>query len=140
MTIANMARQARVERKTRETEITVEVLLDQAGQSQIATDLPFLSHMLEALACHSRMSLIIDAQGDIEVDPHHLIEDTGIVLGEAIFKALGGLSGIERAGSFSFPMDGSLVTVAIDLCRRRNLTWNVRFGNFPVGNLDRYLF
>ena len=61
MTIANMARQARVERKTRETEITVEVLLDQAGQSQIATDLPFLSHMLEALACHSRMSLIIDA-------------------------------------------------------------------------------
>ena len=86
------------------------------------------------------MSLIIDAQGDIEVDPHHLIEDTGIVLGEAIFKALGGLSGIERAGSFSFPMDGSLVTVAIDLCGRRNLTWNVRFGNFPVGNLDPNLF
>lgn len=141
MTIpTTIARRARVERKTRETEITVEVLLDQAGQSQIATDLPFLSHMLEALACHSRMSFIIDAQGDIEVDPHHLIEDTGIVLGEAIFKALGGLSGIERAGSFSYPMDGSLVTVAIDLCGRRNLTWNVRFGNFPVGNLDPNLF
>lgn len=134
------SRSARVERATKETKISVEVLLDRPGQSQIRTDLPFLTHMLEALACHSRMSFIIDARGDIEVDPHHLIEDTGIVLGETIFKALGGLSGIERAGCFTYPMDGSLVTVAIDLCGRRNLTWNVKFGNFSVGNLDPNLF
>jgi imidazoleglycerol phosphate dehydratase HisB len=134
------SRRAHIERKTKETEIIVEVLLDQPGQSQIATDIPFLSHMLEALACHAQMSLIIDATGDIEVDPHHLIEDTGIVVGEAIFKALGGLAGIERAGCFSYPMDGTLVTVAIDLCGRRNLTWNVKFGNFTIGNLDPNLF
>lgn len=139
-TKSSTLRRARVERKTKETDISVEVLLDQPGQSQIRTDLPFLSHMLEALACHGRFSLIIEARGDVEVDPHHLIEDTGIVLGEAIFKALGGLSGIERAGCFSYPMDGSLVTTAIDLCGRRNFTWNMKFGNFPVGNLDPNLF
>jgi len=127
-------------RKTKETAISIEVRLDQSGQSKIVTDLPFLSHMLEALATHSRMSFIIEAHGDIEVDPHHLIEDTGIVLGETIFKALGGLAGIERAGCFSYPMDGSLVTVAIDLCGRRNLTWKVQFGNFTIGNLDPNLF
>lgn len=135
-----VGRMARVERATRETSVSIEVLLDQPLQSRIVTDLPFLTHMLDALACHSRMSFIVEARGDIEVDPHHLIEDTGIVLGEAIFKALGGLKGIERAGSFSYPMDGSLVTVAIDLCGRRNLTWNMSFGNFPVGGLDPNLF
>ena len=131
---------ASIERKTKETSIAIEVRLDQAGQSKIVTDLPFFSHMLEALAAHSRMSFIIEAHGDIEVDPHHLIEDTGIVLGETIFKALGGLSGIQRAGCFSYPMDGTLVTVAIDLCGRRNLTWNVKFGNFKIGDLDPNLF
>ena len=133
-------RVASIERKTKETSIKCEVRLDQAGQSKITTDLPFFSHMLEALAAHSRMSFIIEAHGDIEVDPHHLIEDTGIVLGETIFKALGGLSGIQRVGCFSYPMDGTLVTVAIDLCGRRNLTWHVKFGNFKIGDLDPNLF
>ncbi len=135
-----LGRTGRVARQTRETRVSIEVLLDQPSLSQIETDLPFLTHMLDALACHSRMSFIVEARGDIEVDPHHLIEDTGIVLGEAIFKALGGLKGIERAGCFSYPMDGSLVTVAVDLCGRRNLTWNMSFGNFPVGGLDPNLF
>jgi imidazoleglycerol phosphate dehydratase HisB len=133
-------RVATVERVTKETNISIKVNLDQAGQSDIQTSLPFLSHMLEALATHGRFSLVIRAVGDIEVDPHHLIEDTGITLGEAFFKALGGLSGIQRAGCFTYPMDGSLVTVAIDLCGRRNLTWKVQFGNFPIGHLDPNLF
>ncbi len=133
-------RTATVTRETKETKITIEVNLDESGTSKIDTQLPFLSHMLEALACHSRMTLNVTAYGDIEVDPHHLIEDTGIVLGETIFKALGGLSGIERAGTFTFPMDGSLVNVSIDLCGRRNLVWKVQFGNFTVGNLDPNLF
>jgi imidazoleglycerol-phosphate dehydratase len=135
-----VSRVASITRKTKETDITVEVDLDQAGQSDIQTSLPFLSHMLEALAMHGRFSFRIRAVGDIEVDPHHLIEDTGITLGETIFKALGGLGGIQRAGNFTYPMDGSLVTVAIDLCGRRNLTWKVQFGNFPIGNLDPNLF
>lgn len=134
------ARIGAVERVTKETQISIRVNLDEPGLVDIVTDLPFLSHMLNALACHGRMGMIVRASGDIEVDPHHLIEDTGIVLGEAIFRALGGLSGIERAGCFMFPMDGTLAQVALDLCGRRNLVWNVKFGNFPIGNLDPNLF
>lgn len=133
-------RVASVTRKTKETDITIDIDLDQPGTPDIQTSLPFLSHMLEALAVHGRFKLTVRAVGDIEVDPHHLIEDTGITLGETIFKALGGLAGIQRAGCFTYPMDGSLVTVAIDLCGRRNLTWKVQFGNFEVGHLDPNLF
>jgi imidazoleglycerol-phosphate dehydratase len=134
------SRTASVSRKTKETDISIRVDLDTPGEVSIKTSLPFLSHMLEAFAVHGRFSLVIDAKGDIEVDPHHLIEDTGIVLGEAIFKALGGFKGIERAGCFTYPMDGSLVLVAIDICGRRNLTWKLQFGNFQVGHLDPNLF
>ncbi|MBX9947577.1 MAG: imidazoleglycerol-phosphate dehydratase HisB [Candidatus Obscuribacterales bacterium] len=134
------SRSASLSRKTKETEISISVDLDNAGEVNIKTSLPFLSHMLEALAVHGRFSLTVDAVGDIEVDPHHLIEDTGIVLGETIFKALGGFKGIERAGCFTYPMDGSLVLVAIDICGRRNLSWKLQFGNFTVGNLDPNLF
>lgn len=134
------SRSASLSRKTKETEISISVDLDNAGGVNIKTSLPFLSHMLEALAVHGRFSLTVDAVGDIEVDPHHLIEDTGIVLGETIFKALGGFKGIERAGCFTYPMDGSLVLVAIDICGRRNLSWKLQFGNFTVGNLDPNLF
>ena len=133
-------RMASVSRKTKETDITIEVDLDEAHPPDIQTDLPFFSHMLEALAVHSRIGLTVRARGDIEVDPHHLIEDTGIVLGETIFKALGGLAGIQRAGCFTYPMDGTLIVVAIDLCGRRNLTWKMQFGSFPVGHLDPNLF
>src|SRR6185437_7940283 len=111
-------RVAEISRTTKETDVLVRINLDQPGECDIETSLPFLSHMLNALACHARFSLMVRATGDIEVDPHHLIEDTGIVLGESIFKALGGLSGIQRAGCFSYPMDGTLASVAIDLCGR----------------------
>lgn len=129
-----------IERNTKETQIKMSINLDRPGDISIDTNLPFLSHMLEAFACHGRFSLSVTARGDIEVDPHHLTEDCGIVLGEAIYEALGGLKGIERAGSFTFPMDGSLAVVAIDICGRRNLTWNVKFGNFTVGGIDPNLF
>ena len=134
------ARTAQVERLSKETQISITVDLDGSKERHIDTPLPFFSHMLDAMACHGRFGLTIKAAGDIEVDPHHLMEDTGIVLGQAIFKALGGLSGIERTASFTFPMDGSLVTVALDICGRRNLTWNVKFGNFTIGNIDPNLF
>jgi imidazoleglycerol-phosphate dehydratase len=135
------ARQATTKRVTKETSITVTVNLDgPADQNVIETPVPFFTHMLDAFACHGRIGLNVQAAGDIEVDPHHLIEDVGIVLGETIFKALGGLKGIERAGFFTYPMDGSLATVAIDLCGRRNLTWNVEFSPFPIGTLNPNLF
>lgn len=139
-TFAKQTRTAETSRKTKETDIWVKVSLDDTSTTKIETDLPFLSHMLEALACHARIGIEIQATGDIQVDPHHLIEDVGIVLGETIFKALGGLAGIERAGCFSYPMDCTLAQVAVDLCGRRNLVWNIKFGSFPVGNLDPNLF
>lgn len=133
-------RVAEMQRVTKETDIMITIDLDGGGTADIVTAVPFLSHMLTALACHGRFDLTVRATGDIEADPHHLIEDTGIVLGATMFKAMGELSGIERAGCFSYPMDGSLASVAIDLCGRRNLIWNVKFGQFPIGNLDPNLF
>lgn len=133
-------RRARVERITRETSIVVEVDLDDASRRSVETPVPFFNHMLDTLSCHGRFGLIVEASGDVEVDPHHLVEDVGIVLGDAYFQALGSLKGIERAGCFSYPMDGTLVQVAIDLCGRRNLVFNMSFGNFPIGNLDPNLF
>lgn len=138
--VAKNMRIAETKRTTKETDVLVRVNLDQPGECDIETSLPFLSHMLTALATHGRFSVMIRATGDIEVDPHHVIEDVGIVLGETIFKALGGLKGIQRAGYFSFPMDGSLANVAIDLCGRRNLVWNLEFSPFCIGNLNPNLF
>jgi len=129
-----------IRRTTKETNIFIEVNLDDPSRREIRTSLPFLNHMLDAFACHGRFSLVVTADGDIDVDPHHLIEDTGIVLGEAIYEALGGLKGIERAASFTYPMDGTLVQVSLDICGRRNLVWNISFGNFTVGNIDPNLF
>ncbi|MEB3287014.1 MAG: imidazoleglycerol-phosphate dehydratase [Vampirovibrionales bacterium] len=133
-------RKSTVSRQTKETQIALSLDLDGKTASSIQTGLPFFDHMLTAFACHGRFSLNVDAVGDIDVDPHHLIEDTGIVLGEAIAKALPGYSGIERAGSFAFPMDGTLPIVALDLCGRANLVWKVEFGPFLVGGIDPNLF
>jgi imidazoleglycerol-phosphate dehydratase len=134
------SRCATLKRQTKETNITMFINLDNSGHREIETPLPFLSHMLDAFACHGRFSLTVEAAGDIEVDPHHLIEDCGIVLGQTIFKALGGLTGIERASAFTFPMDGSLVLTALDICGRPNLVWKVVFGNHAVGHLNPNLF
>lgn len=129
-----------ITRNTRETQIQLTLNLDQADTLSIQTGLPFFDHMLNAFACHGRFGLQAQAVGDIEVDPHHLIEDVGIVLGEAIRKAVPGYQGIQRAGCFAFPMDGTLAVVALDLCGRPNLVWNVQFSPFSVGGLDPNLF
>lgn len=133
-------RTATVARNTKETQIQLSLNLDQATEPSIQTGLPFFDHMLTAFACHGRFGLNIQAKGDIEVDPHHLIEDVGIVLGEAIREALPGYKGVQRAGCFAFPMDGTLAVVALDLCGRSNLVWRVEFEPFLVGGLDPNLF
>jgi len=135
-----MSRIGTVTRNTKETQIHLEINLDKASEPKINTGLPFFDHMLTAFACHGRFGLKVEATGDIEVDPHHLIEDTGIVLGEAIRQALPGYKGILRAGCFAFPMDGTLSVVALDLCGRSNLVWKVKYGPFTVGNIDPNLF
>ena len=133
-------RQASLTRTTKETDITLEFKLD-GGEVEVQTGVPFFDHMLTAFACHGRFGLKVQAKGDIEVDPHHLLEDTGLVLGQAIRRCLGeGYKGIERAGCFAFAMDGTLTQVALDLCGRPTLVWGLQFGHFPIGNLDPNLF
>lgn len=133
-------RKATVERTTKETQICLSLNLDNPSVIEIDTPLPFFSHMLNAFACHGRFGLVLKATGDIEVDPHHLVEDTGIVLGQAIKQALEGYKGIQRAGCFAFPMDATLAVVALDLCGRPNLVWQVNFGALPIGTMDPNLF
>ncbi len=133
-------RKTEIARKTKETDIELTINLDKAGKLQVKTGIPFLNHMMDSFACHGRFALKIKAEGDLQVDPHHLIEDCGIVLGSAISKALGSPEGIQRAGYFSFPMDGSLANVALDLCGRPNLVWNVTLGETLLSDVDPNLF
>jgi imidazoleglycerol-phosphate dehydratase len=129
-----------IERKTKETEIRIRVDLDDPSRVTAATSLPFLDHMLSAFACHGGFGLEFEARGDIEVDPHHLVEDCGITLGGALGRALEGSAFVKRAGFFIFPMDGSRAQTAIDLCGRPNLVWDVPLGEFPLGAMDPRLF
>jgi imidazoleglycerol-phosphate dehydratase len=107
-------RRATVERSTKETQIKVSVDLDGTGQTAIATPLPFFDHMLDALGRHGLLDLTIDARGDVEVDGHHTVEDTGICLGQAVREALGDRRGISRYGDVAIPMDEALARVAVD--------------------------
>lgn len=127
-------RNAKNRRKTKETQIELALSLDGPSKVSVATGLPFLDHLMEAFACHGRMGLRLKATGDLKVDPHHLIEDCGIVLGQTITMALDGSGGIWRAGSCAFPMDGSLAQVAMDICGRPNLYWNAELENTPIGS------
>jgi imidazoleglycerol-phosphate dehydratase len=122
-----MIRRAQVERKTRETEIRVALTLpgDAPAPPQVSTPVPFLSHMLEALGRHSAMALELEAKGDVEIDDHHTVEDTGLVLGMALDQALGDRSGISRYGHFSLAMDETLVDVALDLGGRPYLVYEL---------------
>lgn len=129
-------RNAVVKRETRETRIEVALRLDGPRSVEVETGLPFFDHMLEALALHGGMGLKLKARGDTHVDPHHLMEDCGIVLGQALAGALGGFRGIARAGCFGFPMDESLASVAVDLCGRVNVVWKARLGSLPIGGVD----
>jgi len=118
-------RKAKIERKTKETNIKVSLNLDGKGDYKINTSVPFVDHMLSLMAKHGHMDLNIEAKGDIEVDYHHLIEDIGIVLGEAIRKALGEKLKIRRYGEALTPMDESLAQVAVDLSGRPFLVYKV---------------
>ena len=130
------ARIARVERKTRDTSITVEVNLDGTGVSKIETPLPFLSHMLDQIARHGSIDLTVHAVGDVEIDGHHTTEDIGIVLGKAVLDALGDRKGIFRYGSATLPMDEALVTCALDLSGRPYFVWRVPLPKAKIGSWD----
>lgn len=134
-----MARRATIERKTRETEIRVEVDLDGSGQHRIATPLPFLSHMLDQLGRHGMLDLVVEAKGDVEIDGHHTTEDLGIAIGQAIGKALGDRAGIVRYGSATLPMDEACVTCAIDLSGRPYFVWRVPMPKAKLGEFDSEL-
>jgi len=129
-------RQARVERKTKETEIAILLGLDGTGASKVKTPIPFFSHMLEAWSKHGLMDLAVEAQGDVEVDQHHTVEDVGIVLGQALKQALGDKKGIVRFGTGTIPMDETLVSSAVDLSGRPFLVFNVPVARSRVSNFD----
>ncbi len=131
-----MTRRAVVERKTRETEIRVELDLDGTGQASIETPLPFLSHMVEQIARHGSIDLDVHAKGDVEIDGHHTTEDLGIVLEQAVLEALGERRGIRRYGSATLPMDEALVTAALDLGGRPFFVWRVPLPKAKLGTWD----
>lgn len=131
-----MARTARIQRKTAETEIELELALDGSGASDVQTGVGFLDHMLTLLAKHGALDLRVRAKGDLHVDQHHTVEDTGICLGQALRQALGDKAGIRRYGHFTLPMEETLVTVAIDLSGRYALAWNAPIPAAKIGDFD----
>jgi imidazoleglycerol-phosphate dehydratase len=133
-------RKASVDRKTKETEISVSVNLDGSGKSEIATGIGFLDHMLEQLSRHSLIDLTVKAKGDLHIDFHHTTEDTGIAIGEAVSKALGERKGINRYGDAMIPMDETLTRVALDASNRPYLIWKVSFTKPKLGEMDTELF
>lgn len=130
------ARKASVERKTRETEIRVDLDLDGSGDYDVATGIPFLDHMLESLAKHALFDLHLRAKGDLEVDLHHTVEDVGIALGSALREALGDATGIRRFGSQVLPMAEAKVEVSLDVSNRACLVYRVELSNDRVGGFD----
>jgi imidazoleglycerol-phosphate dehydratase len=132
-------RVAVLSRKTKETEINMEFNLDGSGKSQIETGIGFFNHMLDSFTRHGLFDLKLLVKGDLYVDAHHTVEDTGIVLGQAIKSALGEKEGIKRYGSFMLPMDETLVLCAIDLSGRPYLSYDLNFSADKVGYLDTEL-
>jgi imidazoleglycerol-phosphate dehydratase len=133
-------RTATVERKTRETEVAVSLDLDGSGDADIDTGIGFLDHMLESFSRHSMIDLKVRAQGDLHVDYHHTTEDTGIVIGEAVKKALDDFAGITRFGAALIPMDEALTRVALDVSNRPYLIWKVEVPKPKLGEMDTELF
>lgn len=129
-------RESEISRKTRETDIKIKVGFDECGKSNISTGIGFFDHMLTALSAHSGISLDINVKGDLHVDGHHTVEDTGIVLGQAFAKALGDKSGIERYGTAYIPMDESLAFASLDISNRPFLVFNAEFTNDMIGGYD----
>ena len=135
-----MSRKAKILRKTKETNISVEVNLDGKGKYQIKTKIGFLDHMLEQLAKHSLIDMKINAKGDTHIDLHHTTEDTGIAIGEAIKKAAGNRKGIKRYATTNIPMDETLTRVSLDISNRPYLIWNVDLKVEKLGEMDTELF
>ncbi len=131
-----MSRTAVVERVTKETRIRLSLGLDGTGDAKICTSVPFLDHMLDLFARHGLFDLQVEAQGDIDIDFHHTVEDVGIVLGEALKRALGDKAGIRRYGQATVPMDETLATAAIDLSGRSYLCFNVPLPKVKIGEFD----
>ena len=134
-----MTRTASIHRKTNETEIHLELNLDGSGQTDIKTGVGFLDHMLELLTKHGAFDLRVAARGDLHVDQHHTVEDTGICLGQAFREALGDKAGIRRYGHFTLPMEETLVTVAVDLSGRYALAFNAPLPSPKIGAFDSEL-
>ena len=135
-----MSRNAKILRKTKETNISVEVNLDGKGKYQIKTKIGCLDHMLEQLAKHSLIDMKINAKGDTHIDLHHTTEDTGIAIGEAIKKAAGNRKGIKRYATTNIPMDETLTRVSLDISNRPYLIWNVDLKVEKLGEMDTELF
>jgi imidazoleglycerol-phosphate dehydratase len=133
-------RRAEIARSTSETEIRLAVNLDGTGQSRVATGVGFLDHMLTALARHGMLDLEVAAKGDLHIDFHHTVEDVGIVLGQAVKRALGEKRGITRYGHAVIPMDEALAEAALDISGRPFLAWSVPFARDKVGEMDTELF
>ena len=129
-------RKASLERKTRETEIRLDLDLDGSGDYDVATGISFFDHMLESLAKHALFDLHLRAKGDLEVDPHHTVEDVGIVLGSALREALGDARGIRRYGTQVLPMAEAKVEVSVDVSNRAYLVYRVELSNDRVGGFD----
>jgi imidazoleglycerol-phosphate dehydratase len=134
------ARRATVVRRTKETAITAKVDLDGSGAYEVKTGVGFLDHMIEQLARHSLIDITLKAEGDLYIDQHHTTEDCGIVLGQAIAKALGEKKGIARYGFSYLPMDETLTRVALDVSGRPFLVWKVEFTRGKIGEMDTELF
>ncbi|MGN0631318.1 MAG: imidazoleglycerol-phosphate dehydratase HisB [Ruminococcus sp.] len=132
-------RESQIKRTTRETDIEVKVVLDGQGKADIDTGIGFFDHMLTALSVHSGISMDIKVKGDLHVDAHHTVEDTGIVLGKALYEALGDKSGITRYGSAFIPMDESLSFCSLDISNRPFLVFQGSFTNAMIGSYDACL-
>jgi imidazoleglycerol-phosphate dehydratase len=135
-----MSRTAEVERNTKETQIKVRLDLDGTGRSKIATGVGFFDHMLDSFARHGGFDLEVETKGDLHIDMHHTVEDTGIVIGQAFNQALDGFKGVRRFGHAYIPMDETLTRCAVDLSNRPYLIWHVKFSRPRVGEMDTELF
>ncbi len=129
-------RSATIDRITNETSINLILNLDGVGKGVIKTNVPFFDHMVDQLTFHSQIDLELRAEGDVEIDYHHTVEDCGICLGKAFSEAMGDKKGINRYGFFLLPMDDALIRVALDFSGRSFLSWKVRFPNSSVGAFD----
>ena len=133
------SRSAKVSRKTKETEISVSLDVDGVGKADMATGVGFFDHMLEQLSRHSLVDITVRATGDLHIDDHHTVEDTGIALGQALSRALGERRGISRYASIDLAMDETLTAAAIDISGRPFLVWNVAFPSAKIGTFDTEL-